>query len=1308
MQWQVQAQEAEQASAGGGSVGPHEAGNLPNIQDKVAGQPMVVIIRADNPVETWISTISRYSSANPLVIRITGVQDGMTTDQAREVANKVNQLANITPDQTIVVFGNELNNLEHEWKNPGIDLSVAGSRYAPLFLEFQNVLSEHFRAAASPLDTYNGDYPWEDFLAGALVAYQSAEATVANAYEIPRIGRDVQSVITLVEGATGKSIDFLTEYGYDPEATLEENVNFLRENSPPNGLQASTLVPNKCGDREFSTSGLTEDPWLYYVDGEVYNKEGVKVIIGEGNSCDGSEEYTALDPVLIFPRTDRESAQQGPTDQSSEDALWRRYLANTQVYCSPRQLYLSTEANNIDMTQCQESGNLGPNGNGGDTAGDGVCGPFEFPVVDTTSTTNVQTITFPLFRDDGGSISVEADLSRVDPNDTFAEAARRNSRPEYAPQFYLTTPETQCVNAVRYANYVEESCNFFFEAQPGSEGDGTCGGDIPVTLASGTETSVLQLRDDVLNDESVCSTFNPSDEDSQLTQAVRAIQPHTPRIFKMGFVVQHTHASDENIPLIHQFQNSLADVQKIINWFTGQDANGEGVAQIDAKAGEKLDIIPVWYHVGMAASYFDSAQGRRSYNINPDQPEDVATSGDFGMFTGPLWQNYLPAMQPQHQQFLANTFQNYVIGNNDLMQYMANHFQNMPSDIRDKLYFTNEKVAELTNKESGWEVAAYDKTSYEPGEWGFPLPCLPSTESGGTNDACFCFGDGEGEQCVNQTRAELAQYFPGTYQPSETYLDALRRQIVYRINAGVQSTFRSPQGITDPDTGLSWVDGSLSMRNFSGGDLEICALDQENLRHGYQEEVAQIGSRGQQTEQPEDAESDAPWYSFVTELRSKVMGWGGRDYMAGRGRPVDMKKEQVDVTYLILPDDAMKIGIMQNTLLQMFMIPENYNALINGDSDILPVREMWAAEGVEEGQGFDPIVSAHLRVNGVDRQVSAEAEGYVQVQGVVYQVVCEGESCSCQGDGVGDGNLRWLPKDDVPEDTLASPENGCIGLEIVQENFVGVRGDIPGNTPDERPESPGQLFALFEYIRRMAFTPLHMQAYTEYPGLEEFYAGGANAQAQSDALNRLRNQTPGQCAYQPREIDVQSEYGYSSDLRNPANDPFREDICSVAGATGVPGEYLRAILEIEASPFLRAVRGAGRGEYNPTATSFVCGANRYGAVGPMNLIIGECSTEPSTQGFSNAPNSLDPDLCTISGSMTAAAGLIQGHQSLVSVSPSLNRNAYFAALAERYLGVGSCGSLDDPNDGPEAYAGGPDYCAYVAGMATGKFAGYCR
>lgn len=1298
-------------------IGPHEAGNIPNIGGKVNGVPMVIMLYADSSIEQMISTIIRYSSATPKVLRITGVNDTTTTEDATALAQKLNQLVNITPQGTIVVYGNELNNLEVEWKNKNISVAAAGAKYAPLFTAFHNALDRnHFRSAPSPLDVYNSVYNWEEFYTPAASAYQRADVIVANAYEIPRIKKTAASAIADVEAKTGRSVVFLTEFGFDPEASLEEGVRFLRENDPPNGLQAATLVPNKCGDRAFKTDGSTQDPWLYYIKGEVFNKEGQKVVIGSGNECGGSTSYTTLDPVLIYPRLDKDQhlIQQSP-DLTLEDTAWRRYLANTQVYCAPAQVFYRTNANTLDTTNglpnCNEAGDLGP---GGQTQlGDGRCQSTEFPVLDTKTELNISTLSFPLFRDEKGGISIEADLSRVDSSDTFFEAAKRNAKPEYAPQFYLTSPETQCLNAVRYANYVENVCETWYEPGGGAEQadsaekntptDGRCGADIDVNLPDGSVRTVLDLKNEFLPNEGICKNYNVEvgDPDSRLAQAIRSIQPHTPRVYKMGFLVQHNFSYDDNLSLANQFNPDQKIHQKIINWFQG--AVAETIPSLSQRPGEKIDIVPIWYHVGMAASKFDNFQAKRPYAINPDIPTETEfSSEETKQFTGGIFQTYNSVLQPEHQSFIETNVRNYVLGNNDLMKFMAHHFQTSGTRIAStkNVYFQNSDVARWSADPLGWTRNSYD-TAIRSGSdkyHQFPMPCLHG-------EACFCFGNGDDEQCINQTYDEIKNGFPENFEASESYLNAMRRQIIYRINSGIQATHLYPQNIIDPHKDdVTWTDGSVSMRHF-GGTQALCEIDQENIRQGWQEDVSEIES---------DAHQTRPNFisSIVANMRSKVLGWAGRDSLStnttypGGPNEVDMLKNRVERTYLILPDDSIKIGVVQNILLRTFLPPETYVSLITGEHPLLPIREWYAEKGIISN-GVIAALSAHLRVNGAVRTVDTESDGYLQVVPVQYEVTAEGCGSRVSDPGAIDrSTLPWVPKNPDPE-RAPSLENGCVALESLDESLVGIRGEIEGEEPDERPEAPGGPYALFEFVRRMAFTPLHMQSYKEYPGLEEFYLGGANARTAQSERERLANQTPKSCVYQPKEIDVREEFGYSSDLTNPALDPFRSEICNVSTSTGVPGEYLRSLLEIEASPFLRAVRGQGRGAYNPTSTSFLCTADRFGSVGPMNLVVSECSSEASTQGFSNAENSFNPDLCTISGSMTAAAALVRRHQSVVPRTTSNNAYSYYEALAERYLGVGACGELGVRDDGTPAYPGGPDYCAYVAERSVGKFRNYC-
>ncbi len=1023
--------------------------------------------------------------------------------------------------------------------------------------------------------------------------------------------------------------------------------------------------------------------------------------------CQATAKYDTQRPkelpttnVLIYPRADKDGVGGGvPTDLTASDTLWRRYLANTQVFCAPRQIFLRTQARPMPLPNCSEAEDQGPDSR---YRRDNVCESWEYPVVSTDTELDIQRLAFPLFRDDQGGISIEADLSRVDPNDTFFTAAQRNADPQYAPQFYLTTPQTQCINAVRYANYVKNLCQNY-------RGEGECGANLNVRFPDGSDEPILKLQAELLSSESVCLDYTAKVNNDQdpLVQAVRSIQPYTPRVFKMGFLVQHLFNYDPNFALEGQFGGDITTAQGIIQWFRGRLS--ETLDYLSGQPGEKIDIVPVWYHVGMAAAMFDDYQGSKSYAVDPDKQGTEFNASNTQQFVGPLLQSYLPVLQPAHQELIADNVRNFIYANNDIMRFMAQHFQPAGKvlhlqPIRSNVMFTADQVGAVSGQPEGWTRSSYDAALYIGGEHRYPLTCL-------NGEACFCYGSDENEQCVNQSYEDLGKAFPPGFVPNTEYLDALRRQIIYRINSGVQITHRYPQSITNPDKTENWVDGSLSMRSF--GDAtgpELCGLDQENVRQGYQESVSTIESSAHQN-------ATGIIGKIITELRTKVLGYGGTNTALDRalGQPADMLKQRVEITYLVLPDDAIKISTVQNTLLQMFLNPQMYVSLIQGENSILPSKEQLAEAVKKLGGGVNTAISAHLRTNGVTRTVTAEAEGYEQTAQVQFAVLdeaggsCEpGETCHCGGPvgrviGPNDGN--WIPQG-LADTFDPSLENGCVARQVTDSSLVGVKGSFDGDTPDVRPETAGQIYALNEFVRRMAFTPLHMQPYETYPGLEAFY-GGSGFTAET-SLSEPITTAPGQCVYQPRDIDVLKEYGYSSDLKNPRQDPFRTDICKVAGATGVKGDYLRSILEIEASPFLRAVRGAGKGKFNPGPTTFTCGANSLGAAGIMNVIVAECSTNPATQKFSNAPNSLDPDMCTVEGAMTAAAAVINKQMSAVKREEFSSNFTYFEQLAEYYLGGDSCGKMGDPLDGVSACPGCNDYCTYVAEQATGKFAGYCN
>ena len=377
-------------------------------------------------------------------------------------------------------------------------------------------------------------------------------------------------------------------------------------------------------------------------------------------------------------------------------------------------------------------------------------------------------------------------------------------------------------------------------------------------------------------------------------------------------------------------------------------------------------------------------------------------------------------------------------------------------------------------------------------------------------------------------------------------------------------------------------------------------------------------------------------------------------------------------------------------------------------------------------------VSAFLHTSGYDRRLSSEKKGYAKYKKTttIYGATCAIEeqplvsypiseaqpvaNCDCSQQvtsGPFEESTDWIPYPQEYEEQLPTPENGCqrISYSVEERSLMNVDGSLPGENPETNIEVPGKTIALHEFLRRMAFTPHYL--IQEYDDLEHFYSGGnelsRNTNPVGDFLLGTDFNVPKECVYQPREIDVFAEWGYSSDLVNSSQDPFRQDICQATSEPKLFGPLLRAILEVEGSPFLRAVRGRGVGTYNPSDTSFICVPNEYGAVGPMNLIVGQCSNVSTTQRFQVGQNSLNPDLCSISGAMQQAALKIEHDYSLVESTDSLYN--LYASLAERYVGMGGCGDLgqDYPNDGGAKALGNEDYCSYVARHAIDNFSGYC-
>ncbi len=307
-----------QAQEGPSNVGPHAAffdsgGNIQvagMVKSKTpANLPITLMIGITAPVSE-ISSIVSAGSGLRIMLRVTGVEVGTTTSQASNIAQQLNGAG--LPPGTLVVFGNELNNLDKEWKSvtdAQIASIVAGCggnqdcikaatrpliatealKYGNLFREFQSA-SSGWTAVPAPPDMYNGYYDWQTFVQAAGVY---GGTLVANVYDID---------LTLWQQLPGTVVAF-TEYGPAPSKSLQEHLDFFLNNPVPAGIQmATTLIPDKC-DPAYNLE-TNPDLYLYYVQGQLYDKDGLLVdpnAVGSENCKSGEASEESNYHRFVYP-----------------------------------------------------------------------------------------------------------------------------------------------------------------------------------------------------------------------------------------------------------------------------------------------------------------------------------------------------------------------------------------------------------------------------------------------------------------------------------------------------------------------------------------------------------------------------------------------------------------------------------------------------------------------------------------------------------------------------------------------------------------------------------------------------------------------------------------------------------------------------------------------------------------------------------------------------------------------------------------------------------------------------------------------
>jgi hypothetical protein len=722
------------------------------------------------------------------------------------------------------------------------------------------------------------------------------------------------------------------------------------------------------------------------------------------------EKREGKKPLFIFPK-------------SEDTNEWRKYLSNSQVYCAPTQInWPSFEGQDPPLNPCQQAPNdeVDPLGQGA-ADGDATCTSTEYPAVDYSETYDLQNFSLPLFRDENGDISIESDLSRVNPNDTFFDAVKANRRPGYAPQFFLTSPQQQCLNAVRYIKYVNDLCTQYGPTStecPAKEG----------IKVKGSRTVDWDIATGLLTSE-VCSNFTEEvKNDSVAAQVVRGIETYTPKAYKMGFLVQHNVLFDRNNPLI----GGQYLAKMIASWIKGEEP--------EPFTREKLVVVPIWYQSGIMTNQYSPDQ-IAAYPIDPETVNPDEVTADTNNFIGPFWETYGPVLPTHVQEKIVKEKAAIVKDTYGLMK-----------DTFEGLFGTLQKT----------EVTFLGQTSI--------ADVILSCDEG----LCIPCADGSCDPDETEKLEELRQSFPDDFQPTDQFLKDLLKQIVIRINTGVQET--KPYA---PENWTPGPPGPTSSRSF-----EVCPIDQNNSRYGESEQSAGINYKGLQklTDSEDPTVLEKAINKISTLFTAKII-WDRQPYES------QFPKSR---SYLILPDESIDIDIAEAYVTPMFLSPQMYDSIMKGENPIYPWKET--------NPDVD-FMSAFLRTSEYDREHNTEKRGYAKYKKTTknYGADCPPPtasttaSCTCSSVVTGgpyEEITDWIPYPQETENQSPKPENGCqeVQYTIESESLTNVIGGEVGENPETNIEVPGKTMALHEFLRRMAFTPHYL--IQKYTGLEDFYGKG--------------------------------------------------------------------------------------------------------------------------------------------------------------------------------------------------------------------------
>lgn len=567
-----------------------------------------------NPVNP---ALEYQAKVGRLVLRLTGITAQTTPAQLTAYAKGL--LAyNGFPPNTLVVVGNELNNLDLEWKSeaagtPGNhtnELETAAAQYAADYNTFAGAMHSgnyqgRYIIAPAPPDTYNAIWdpkPWIQTF-GKHVQCNLVDTLVANVFQsTSQVGGDWSHTYQYVQtNICGKSVTHFAGYGANPDtSSIQQQITFYQTQKLPAGvISAATLIVDPC-----KKSNTIKGGWLYYEHGNVYTKLGNLV---DPNSC--ARDVQA--PLFIYPGIDD---QKTTTDKLK--------MASTYIMTCASPLALAGSVSSEKKWSDPSSGDY--TSNGLQCPGDPRC--LVSNVVGT-ATINDEKTTVPLFRFENATVPDNTSLTRrYDDLQGFFSAKYAPLKPAGDNTLDLNSPiangvntkispyQQQCQNTISFLESIQKSCDLDrslpnpspINYAPGDpvppilkKSNTRCALDLPL---SGTTESYLTVLGNkppgfsCKNYEQNLAQNDPKSFESLLSR----VEISTPKAFKPAYLVDYTNYPEQDPTVL----------DKSRNWFS---ADGSP----DDKRRKRIVITKVYVPAGFATTPDDRSVSLASANNQP-------------------------------------------------------------------------------------------------------------------------------------------------------------------------------------------------------------------------------------------------------------------------------------------------------------------------------------------------------------------------------------------------------------------------------------------------------------------------------------------------------------------------------------------------------------------------------------------------------------------------------------------------------------------------------------------------------------------